>query len=100
MIANGLYHPEGNFNRGRTNNPQAIALIEAGLKEVDPEKRQQIYWKLEELLYKNYEDVWLWYPIVNNARRKRLMGYDVKLHDMGLESYLFTRPIYFLDGRR
>ncbi|MCP4752797.1 MAG: hypothetical protein GY866_18080 [Proteobacteria bacterium] len=100
MIANGLYHPKGNFNQGRTNNPQAIALIEAGLKELDTDKRQQIYWKLEKLLYDNYEDVWLWYPVIDTARRKSLMGYDVKLHDRGGESYWFSRPRYFVNGRR
>ncbi|MCP4751982.1 MAG: ABC transporter substrate-binding protein [Proteobacteria bacterium] len=100
MVANGLYHPDGNFNNGRSNNQKAIPLIEAGLKEIDPGKRQRIYWKLEKALYDNYEDAWLWYPVTNTARRMNLMGYDVKLHDMGGEAYWFTRPRYFKNGRR
>ncbi|MBW2061000.1 MAG: ABC transporter substrate-binding protein [Deltaproteobacteria bacterium] len=100
MIATGLYHPNGGFNYGRSHNEKALTLIEAGKKELDLKKRQKIYWELEKVLYENYEDVWLWYPIINTARRTVLRGYDAKLHDKGGEAYWFTHPGWFKDGHR
>ena len=99
MMATGLYHPDGGFNYGRSNNPEAIKLIMAGNAEIDEEKRQQIYWKLEEVLYNNYEDAWLYWPIGNTARSKKLVGYDVKLHDLGREGYWFSHPEWLKDGK-
>jgi len=100
MLATGLYHPKGGFNYGRTNNPRAVELIEAGKAEIDMEKRQKIYWELEKVLYENYEDVWISYPIINTARSSRLMGYDPKKHDQGGEFYYYSHPGWFKDGRR
>jgi ABC-type transport system substrate-binding protein len=77
-----------------------MALIEAGKKELDTEKRKKIYWEMEKVLYENYEDAWLWWPIIDTARTKRLVGYDVNLHNIGGEGYWFTHPGYFKDGRR
>jgi len=100
MLATGLYSPEGGFNYGRTKNEKVMALIEAGKKELDTEKRKKIYWEMEKVLYENYEDAWLWWPIIDTARSKRLVGYDVNLHNIGGEGYWFTHPGYFKDGRR
>ncbi len=100
MIATGLYHPNGGFNYGRFKNQEVIKLIEAGKKELNMKKRQKIYWNLEKLLYDNYADVWLWYPIINVARRNVLVGYDAKLHAQGGEAYWFTHPGWFKDGHR
>jgi len=100
MISNGLYHPDGNWNQGRSNNKAAIKLIEAGLQEMNEEKRQKIYWEIERILYENYEDAWMWYPIINTARRPNLLGYDLDLHKQGGESYWFSRPRYFKGGKR
>ena len=63
VLATGLYHPEGGFNYGRSNNPKAIALIEAGRKEMNDAKRTKIYQELEKVVYDNYEDAFLWYPM-------------------------------------
>jgi peptide/nickel transport system substrate-binding protein len=100
MLATGLYHPDGGFNYGRTNNPEVIKLIEAGKKEIDMKKRRKIYWELERVLYNNYEDVWISYPIINTARNKIFLGYDVKEHKDGGEFYWFTHPGWFKDGKR
>ena len=72
LAATGLYSPGGGFDFGRSKNDAAIALIEAGRGEVDPKKRQQIYWQLEKVLYDSYEDVWLWWekwspPIIRTS---------------------------------
>jgi len=99
MMASGLYHPDGGFNYGRSNNPEAIKLIEAGVHELDENKRQKIYWELEKLLYENYEDAWLWNPILSTARRENLLGYDVELHKIGQESYWFSHPEWLKDGK-
>ena len=99
MMASGLYHPDGGFNYGRSNNPEAIRLIEAGVRELNEDKRQKIYWELEKVLYDDYEDAWLWNPILNTARRKNLLGYDVELHKLGQESYWFSHPEWLKDGK-
>ena len=99
MMATGLFHPDGGFNYGRSNNPEAIKLILAGNTELDQKKRQQIYWKLEEIIYNNYEDVWLWNPIITTARSKKLMGYDVNVHNLGREGYWFSHPEWLKDGK-
>ena len=100
LMITTAYHPDGGGNHGRTNNPKAIELIEAGKAEIDLEKRQKIYWELEKVLYDNYEDVWISYPIINTARSKRLMGYDLEKHKQGGEFYYNSHIAWFKDGRR
>ena len=93
-----LYGPKGGFNNGRSNNLKAIALIEAGRREIDIQKRQQIYFELEKVLYDNYEDVWLWYPKTVWAYSKRVKGYNPELHEQGLEGYWNTHCLWLTDG--
>jgi len=62
-IATGLYYPDGGFNYCRFHNEKAITLIEAGRKEINEAKRIKIYQNLEKVLYDNYEDCRLWYPM-------------------------------------
>ncbi|MCG4934235.1 hypothetical protein, partial [Dorea formicigenerans] len=71
----GLYHPAGGFNFGRSKNDAAIALIEAGRQQTDLEKRRDIYWQLEKVLYDSYEDVWLWWEEGTRAYRKHVQGW-------------------------
>jgi peptide/nickel transport system substrate-binding protein len=100
LMATGLYHPDGAFNYGRSDNKRAITLIEAGRKEVDFEKRTKIYWELEKVLYDNYEDVWLWWPMDIWVLRKNVQGSN---NDMGLkmkESYYYSHPMWFKSGKR
>ncbi|MCP4756772.1 MAG: ABC transporter substrate-binding protein [Proteobacteria bacterium] len=98
LLATGQYHPDGGFNNGRTNNKEVIALIEAGRKELDVKKRQQIYWKMEEILYNNYEDVWLYWPISVTARSKNVRGYNMDMYIQGREGYWFSHPRWFKNG--
>jgi peptide/nickel transport system substrate-binding protein len=99
LIATGLYHPEGGYNFGRSNNPQAIALIEAGRKEVDFDKRTRIYQALEKVLYDNYEDVWLWWPRYVTVARKNIQGMNEKMANQFKEAYTVSHPGWFKDGR-
>ena len=99
LMPTGLYHPDGGFNFGRSKNDAAIALIEAGRKEVDLEKRRDIYWKLEEVLYNSYEDAWLWWEESATAYRKDVQGWD---HDGFLkyrDAWFWAHPLWFKDGK-
>jgi peptide/nickel transport system substrate-binding protein len=75
LMPTGLYHPNGGFNFGRSKNDAAIALIEAGRREVDLDKRKKIYWQLEKVLYDSYEDAWLWWDETVVAYRKQVQGW-------------------------
>ncbi len=99
MMASGYYHPDGGFNYGSSHNEKAIVLIEAGNKELNEDKRQKIYWELERVLYENYEQAWLWWPSDTTARSKKLRGYNLKLHNIGRESYWFSHPEWLKDGK-
>src|SRR5262249_44546647 len=76
LMATGRYPPDGGFNLGRSKNEAAIAVIEAGRKEIDLEKRRAIYLQLEETLYNSYEDAWLWWEESATAYRKVVQGWD------------------------
>ena len=92
QMATGLYHPDGGFNFGRSNNPKAIALIEAGRKELDLEKRTKIYWELEKVVYDNYEDAFLWYPMDITIYRKNVQGWNMDMYLKMRESQYYSHP--------
>jgi ABC-type transport system substrate-binding protein len=97
-IASLLYNPDSFFNNGRSRNEKAIELIKAGRKEVDFEKRKQIYYELEKVLYNNYEDVWLFYPNAIMATNKNLEGFNNELFKKYGEGYFFSHPMWFKEG--
>ena len=99
-MAHSLWHPKGSFNYGRLDNPKVNEIIEMGRKELDMEKRQKIYWDLETMLYENYLDIWIYYPLIIRARSKRLMGWDEESYQKGGEYYSFSHRNWFKDGRR
>jgi ABC-type transport system substrate-binding protein len=99
MVMQGMYHPDGGWHYGRNNIPEALALIEKGKSELVMEKRQKIYWELEEVLYNNYADVWLYYPKYATARSKRIMGFDRQRNLPGGEYYSFSHRRWFKDGK-
>lgn len=99
LAAFGSYHPQGGFNHGRSNNPKLIELIEKGRTEVDPEKRRAVYHQLEENVYNEYEDVFLFWEETAFAMSKKLRGYD---HEMWLqykETFTASHPFWFVDGQ-
>jgi peptide/nickel transport system substrate-binding protein len=99
LMATNLYHPDGGFNYGRSNNERAIALIEAGKRVVDRTKRKQVYWDLERVLYENYEDVWLWWHIAIVAYSKNVQGFNNEMQMRWREGYDFSHPLWFKDGK-
>ncbi|MCP4628456.1 MAG: ABC transporter substrate-binding protein [bacterium] len=99
LMVTNLYHPDGGFNSGRSNNAEAIKLIEAGKIEVKDEKRQKIYQKLEEVLYNNYEDVWLYWQVIVVAYNKKVQGWNNDMFLKYREGYQFTHPLWFKNGK-
>jgi peptide/nickel transport system substrate-binding protein len=100
LLATGLYDPDGGFNFGRSHNEKAIALLQAGRKEVDLAKRTKIYWEMEKALYDNYEDAWLWYPMTVTVFRKNVQGWN---NDMWLkmrDAQYWSHPLWFKNGKR
>ncbi|MCP4754817.1 MAG: hypothetical protein GY866_28410 [Proteobacteria bacterium] len=100
LQASGLYHPEGGQNQGRSNNAEAIRLIEAGRREVDVEKRKKIYQDLQEVLYNNLEDVWLFYEMWPIAYNKRVRGYQNDMSIAHKEIWDWSHPMWLNDGSR
>jgi peptide/nickel transport system substrate-binding protein len=99
LMATGLYAPDGGFNFGRSKNETAIALIEAGRKEVDVDKRRAIYWQLEKVLYDAYEDAWLWWEETAVAYRQVVQGLDLENFLKYKEAWFWSHPLWFKDGK-
>jgi peptide/nickel transport system substrate-binding protein len=98
QIATSLYHPDGLLNNGRSRNEKAIALIKAGREEINDVKRAKIYRRLEKILYENYEDVWLFWPMAIIAGSMNLRGFDMKSFKQGFEGYINSNPMWFRGG--
>ena len=98
LISSALYMPDGVLNYGRNNNPEVINLIKSGRQEVDEAKRTQIYNQLEQVLYDNYMDIYLWYPSVVIAANKNLSGFNEEMYQKYGEAYIWTHPTWFKDG--
>jgi peptide/nickel transport system substrate-binding protein len=65
--------PPRRANRGFYSNPKVDALIDAGRKELDQQKRREIYLQVQELLNQDLPYIHLWYfdtVIVHSARVK------------------------------
>ena len=99
LMASGRHHPTGGFHYGRSKNDAAIALIEKGRREVDIEKRRQIYWDLEKVLYDSCEDVWVLWEMWPSAYRKAVQGYDHEMIVKHKEIWSWSHPLWFKDGR-
>jgi len=92
------FHPD--LNQGRNLNKEAIALVEAGRRETDPDKRAEIYQKLEKIVYDDYLDIWLWWEIQSWGYRSRVQGWNNDMYIKGEVSYKTSHPLWFKDGRR
>ena len=100
LLVTGRYHPDGAFNFGRSHNKKAILLIEAGREEVNDAKRTKIYWELEKVLYDNYEDAWLWYPMGVTIYRKNVEGWNNDMFIKMRDKQYWSHPLWFKDGKR
>lgn len=97
-LATGLYHPEGGFNFGRDNKPEIVALVEAGRKETERAARQKIYWDLEEAVYNDYQDVFLWWEENAFAIRDKVKGWDNEAFLAHKDAYFWSHHLWFEDG--
>lgn len=67
--------PPGGRNRGRYDNPEMDALVEAGRVELDPQKRREIYAEVQRIAASDLPYVSLWH--LNNVAvvHRRVEGY-------------------------
>ena len=97
--ASYIYHPDGGIHFGRNNNPKLISMIEAGRYETDSEKRKKIYYQIEEEMYNQFMDVWLFYDIAAVAFRKSVQGYNNQMFIENRTLYTGSHPLWFKNGR-
>jgi peptide/nickel transport system substrate-binding protein len=100
LMATGLYHPDGGFNYGRSHNEKAIALVEAGRKEMNDAKRTKIYQELDKVIYDNYEECFLWYPTGVTIFNKKVQGWNNAMWLKFRDGYVYSHFLWFKDGRR
>jgi len=94
-----FYVPGGNFNKGRNNNKQIQPMIQAGRQELDDAKRAVTYHKIQQVLYQNYEDVWLYQEMVVVAFRRKVQGFNQKMYEQSGNLYTYSHPLWFSDGK-
>jgi peptide/nickel transport system substrate-binding protein len=83
--------PPARSNRGYYSNPEADALIDAGRRELDQQKRTVIYKQLQELLSRDLPYVSLWYldNVLVRSRRVR----NIQLSPSGNYDFLRTAEL-------
>ena len=95
-----FYHPDGGFFFNRVDATKTGPLIDKGRFIVDERERKKIYNALEEELYNNYTDIWLWWEIEVVARRKVIQGHNHDMFLKGRNCYVNSHPLWFKDGKR
>lgn len=95
-----IYKSGGRFNAGRFSDPEIDRLINAGREAIAEKDRKKIYFELEQRLYDNYADVWLWWEKSVVARQKRILGYNPDWFVKGRTHYIYSHPMWFKDGKR
>jgi len=65
-----------NRNYGQYSNPQVDELFEAGRRELDRDKRAEIYGKIHMLLWEDQPNTWLFYRNAFFGFNKKLRGYN------------------------
>lgn len=74
-------------------------LVDEARDEVDQKKRQQMYRRIEELVYNDYTDVWLYYPMQAVAYSQNVRGYNHEMYVAGREGYHFSHDVWLKDGK-
>jgi peptide/nickel transport system substrate-binding protein len=92
------YLPEGAWNYGRVKDEEAIPIIKAAKGEIDFKKRQAMYHQIEEIIYKNYDDIWLWWETSAIAYRKVVQGWNNKMFIENRTWYTYSHPLWFKEG--
>ncbi len=83
--------PPKRANRGYYSNPRVDALIDAGRRETDRERRKQIYWELQEILAQDLPYINLWYSDNVLVHTKRVRG--IELSPAGNYEFLTTAEL-------
>ncbi|RME82678.1 MAG: ABC transporter substrate-binding protein, partial [Caldilineae bacterium] len=79
----------GNFST--YSNPRVDELIKAGETEPDPEKRREIYYEAQQIIYEEVPAVFLVLPEVAEAASERVQNWEpasdsrINLHDVCLQ---------------
>ncbi len=69
-------HSSGYFaKRAGYKNPEVDRLIEAAAKETDPKKREQLYFKLQEIAYQDVPAIYVLYPADFTVMRSWVKGW-------------------------
>ena len=92
------YLPAGAWNYGRLKDEAAIPIILAAKGEIEFEKRREMYRQIEETIYNNYDDVWLWWEKSAVAYRKVVQGWNNKMYIENRTWYTSSHPMWFKDG--
>jgi peptide/nickel transport system substrate-binding protein len=80
----------GRGNYACSSSPKVDELIKAGASEPDPDKRQEIYFEMQRLIYKDAPAVFLYVPQEIEAASARVHGWEpspdsrINLHDVWL----------------
>jgi peptide/nickel transport system substrate-binding protein len=87
-IFNSARFPPSGTNRGFYSNPQVDELIEEGRRELDQQKRTEIYGRLQQILSQQVPAINLWYfdNVLVHSKRVR----NIRLHSSGNYDFLKT----------
>ena len=99
-VVENFYRPRGRFNLGRFDDPVITKMINDAMQTPVEAERKKIYFALEEKLYNDYTDAWLWWEMSVTARHKRLQGYKPEWWEQGQTHYLYSHPLWFKGGKR
>ncbi|MCP4755916.1 MAG: hypothetical protein GY866_34075 [Proteobacteria bacterium] len=99
IMTTNFYTPQGGHNFGSSTNKRAITLINQAREEFGENKRKELYWKVEEALYENYEDVWVYWPMGIMAFRKNVRGWNHRFFVAGQAAYWTSHSLWFKEGR-
>ncbi len=83
---------EKGFNFVSYNNPEMDELLESGQKELNQNRRKDIYWQVTEILHNEQPYVWLWYPKISEAIQNHLKGTSFQA---GLNTFWNIQEWYF-----
>jgi len=99
LAMTNLYHPNGNFSQGRSVSPELLKDIDAARNEMAIDRRQAMYQALGRRVAEDHLDVWLWWPLYAIAFQKWVRGYSNEGNLKYKESWWFTHPLWFADGK-
>jgi len=87
-IFNSARFPPRGTNRGFYSNPQVDELIEEGRRELDQQKRTEIYGRLQRILSQQVPAINLWYfdNVLVHSKRVR----NIRLNSSGNNDFLKT----------